>query len=95
MRSHQRRPYVAKSESRVGRSFRRVATEGTTLSQESLAYDVFGGSVSANELQEVPLDAWFPDRPMNVEFGVSEQSMLPPRFGVVLTILTLGDADEE
>jgi hypothetical protein len=68
--------------------------KGHLLSQETLTYHAFDGSVSADEVQDVRVDAWFPDRPMRVEFGVSEQSMLLPHFGVVLTILTLGDADE-
>ena len=66
---------------------------GEPLSEESLAYHAFDGSVNANEVEDVPTDAWFPHRPAGIEFGISEQSMFLPRFGVVLTLLTLGDAD--
>jgi hypothetical protein len=67
--------------------------KGQSLSQQTLAYHAFDGSVRPDEVEDVPTDAWFPDRPLNVELGVSEQSMLLPRFGVVITILTLGDED--
>jgi|SRR6202162_1588331 len=68
---------------------------GDSLSEQSLAYHAFDGSVGADEVEDVPTDAWFPNRPAGIEFGVSEQSMFLPRFGVVLTLLTLGDADDD
>lgn len=66
---------------------------GQPLTQESLAWNAFDGSVAEDEVEDVATDAWFVNRPPGVEFGLSEQSMLLPRFGVVLTLLTLGDAE--
>jgi len=45
-----------------------------------------------DEVEDVPTDGWFPNRPDGIEFGVSEQFMLLRKFGVVLT---LGDTDDE
>ncbi|MGI8958351.1 MAG: ImmA/IrrE family metallo-endopeptidase [Bryobacteraceae bacterium] len=69
--------------------------KGHPLSQETLAWNAFDGSVGGEEVEDVSTDAWFPDRPAGVEFGVSEQSMFLPRFGIVLTLLTFGDAEDE
>ena len=69
--------------------------KGQPLSQETLAWNAFDGSVAGEEVEDISTDAWFPDRPAGVEFGVSEQSMFLPRFGVVLTLLTLGDGEDE
>jgi hypothetical protein len=63
--------------------------QGQILSQDSLAWHAFDGSVGAAEVEDMPPDAWFPNRPAGIEFGVSEQSMLLTSYGVVLTILTL------
>jgi hypothetical protein len=69
--------------------------QGQPLSQESLAWHAFDHSVRDDEVEDVPIDAWFPNRPNGAEFGVSEQSMFLPRYGVVLTLLTIGDADDD
>ena len=69
--------------------------QGQILSQDSLAWHAFDGSVGAAEAEDMLPDAWFPNRPAGIEFGVSEQSMLLTSYGVVLTILTLGDAEED
>lgn len=69
--------------------------QGQSLSQDSLAWHAFDNSVREDEVEDVPTDAWFPNRPNGAEFEVSEQSTLLPRYGVVLTLLTLGDADDD
>lgn len=68
---------------------------GQVLSRESLAWHAFDSGVGDDEVEEVPTDAWFSQRPEGIEFEVSEQSMLLRRFGIVLTLLTLGDAEDE
>lgn len=67
--------------------------KGMNLSQQSLAWHAPDGSVSETEIEEVPVDAWFPHRPNDVDFEVSEQSIFLRKYGTVLTILTIGDAD--
>lgn len=68
---------------------------GQQLSQGTLAWHAFDGSVSREEVQDVPFDAWFLDRLQNAEVAVSEQAVLLKKHGVVLSILTLGDIDDE
>lgn len=69
--------------------------QGQPLSQESLAWHSFDSSVREDEVEDVSTDAWFPNRSNGIEFGVSEQSMLLRKYGIVLTLLTLGDADDD
>lgn len=69
--------------------------QGQALSRKSLAWHAFDGSVRMDEVEDIPTDAWFPDRPNSAEFGVSEQSMLLPRYATVLTLLTIGDPDDD
>jgi len=69
--------------------------QGQSLSQKSLAWHAFDGAVRDEEVEDVGADAWFPNRPTGIGFGVSEQSMLLARYRVVLTILTLADSDDD
>jgi Zn-dependent peptidase ImmA (M78 family) len=69
--------------------------KGMELSPQSLAWHAFDGSVDQAEVEEVPVDAWFPDRPTSVEFGVSEQSMFLRTYGTVLTLLSIGDSEDD
>ncbi len=63
------------------------------LSEMSLAWHAFAGTVNSDEVDEVPTDAWFPDRHNGVEFAVSEQSMRLGGYDTVLTLLAIGDPE--
>lgn len=69
--------------------------KGQALHRESLAWHASIGDADETIIEEVPIDAWFPDRPRNAEFSVSEQSLWLQRYNIVLTLLTFGDADND
>ena len=68
--------------------------KGQQLREQSVAWSAFDGSRGSDHVEDVDTDAWFPHRPAGVEFGLSEQSVLLPRYSTVLTILTIGDAED-
>ena len=69
--------------------------KGQPLNTESLAWHAFNGEADASVMEEVPIDAWFPNRPSQANFAVTEQSLHLPRYDTVLTLLTIDDADED
>ena len=79
--------------SHVHTSSGRHDDSGSSLSEMSLAWHAFAGTVTSDEVDEVPTDAWFPDRHNGVKFAVSEQSMRLGGYDTVLTLLTIGDSD--
>ena len=68
---------------------------GQRLSDESLACHAFDGERVEIEVAEHHADVWFPHRYEGTEFTVSEQSMKLGGFNAVLTLLMIGDTDED
>lgn len=64
---------------------------GQAIDQQSLAWWAYEGEPTAEELEPVPTEAWFPDLPDGVEFEVCEQSMKVGNYNAVLTLLCISD----
>jgi IrrE N-terminal-like domain len=61
------------------------------IHQQSLAWYAFDGEALTDEVEQVPVEAWFPELSATVDVEVFEQSMKLGKYDAVLTLLCLND----